>query len=64
MTVLALIPWSRGKSILWNVTVRDTGPSYINKSSETKTFFTLLLHLFIKIMEFTANLDLVTKKSI
>lgn len=31
---MTLIPWSRGKSLLWDVTVRDTlAPSYIHLSS-------------------------------
>ena len=31
---MTLIPWSRGKSLLWDVTVRDTfAPSYLNMSS-------------------------------
>ncbi len=32
---MTLIPWSHGRSILWDVTVRDTlAPSYVNESSE------------------------------
>ncbi len=33
---MTLIPWSIGKSLLWDVTIRDTlAPSYIRLSSET-----------------------------
>ena len=32
---MTLIPWSHGRSILWDVTVRDTlAPSYVNESSK------------------------------
>jgi len=31
---MTLIPWSRGKSLLWDVTIRDTfAPSYRNLAS-------------------------------